>query len=115
MAKTVSLCLLCFALLLSTGWTAVLVNGQTKTWCVAKASSNDTILQENLRFACSNVDCSIINTGKPCFEPNILISHVSVIMNLYYRAKGSNVWNCDFGSSGLISITDPSYGTCAYA
>ncbi|KAK1291420.1 Glucan endo-1,3-beta-D-glucosidase [Acorus calamus] len=86
-----------------------------KNWCVAKASSDETSLQDNLNYACTQVDCSVINAGGSCFEPNLLISHASVAMNLYYQSMGRNVWNCDFTHSGLITISDPSYGTCSYA
>ncbi|KAK1277121.1 hypothetical protein QJS04_geneDACA022226 [Acorus gramineus] len=81
---------------------------QEKTWCVAKASSDETSLQDNLHYACTQVDCSVINAGGSCFEPNLLISHASVAMNLYYQSRGRNVWNCDFTHSGLITISDPS-------
>ena len=77
-------------------------------WCVAKPSANDTILQSNIDFACSLVDCSSLREGGPCFEPDTLISHASVAMNLYYEANGKTYLNCLFRDSGLITVTDPS-------
>ncbi|KAL3849358.1 hypothetical protein ACJIZ3_011240 [Penstemon smallii] len=35
-------------------------------------------------------------------------------MNLYYQFAGRKQWNCNFGNSGLIIFTDPSYGSCIY-
>ncbi|PKA55580.1 Glucan endo-1,3-beta-D-glucosidase [Apostasia shenzhenica] len=105
-----------FLLLLSPNLGRVHGSGQEqKTWCVAKPSSDDSALENNINFACSQVDCSILQSGYPCFNPDKLISHASVAMNLYYQAKGRNYWNCYFSDSALTVTTDPSYGSCAYA
>lgn len=79
-----------------------------KTWCVAKPSSDQATLQANINYACEHVDCSLIKKGCPCFAPDSLINHASVVMNFYYQCKGRNQWNCHFGGSGLVTITDPS-------
>ncbi|XP_010904855.1 major pollen allergen Ole e 10 [Elaeis guineensis] len=108
------LLLFSFAVLLLAGGTIQLVQGQ-KTWCIAKPSSDDATLLANINYACSQVDCSILQRGRPCFYPDNLMSHASVAMNLYYQAKGRNYWNCYFKNSGIITMTDPSFGSCAYA
>ncbi|KAL1102468.1 hypothetical protein V6Z11_D05G366700 [Gossypium hirsutum] len=79
-----------------------------RTWCIAKPSSDQATLLTNINYACSKVDCQIIQKGCPCFNPDNLINHASIAMNLYYQSMGRNVWNCDFKGSGLIVITDPS-------
>ncbi|URE10593.1 X8 domain [Musa troglodytarum] len=91
-----------------------LVPGQ-KTWCVAKPSSDDATLLENIDYVCSQVDCSVLQRGFPCFYPDNLMSHASIAMNLYYQSRGRNPWNCFFNNSALVATTDPSYGSCAYA
>ncbi|CAL9119292.1 unnamed protein product [Musa textilis] len=114
-----------------------LVPGQ-KTWCVAKPSSDDATLLENINYVCSQVDCSVLRRGFPCFYPDNLMSHASIAMNLYYQSRGRNPWNCFFSNSALVATTDPSkakvdedmgmsapiycsritcagYGSCAYA
>ncbi|EFH56317.1 glycosyl hydrolase family protein 17 [Arabidopsis lyrata subsp. lyrata] len=83
-------------------------------WCVAKPSTANERLQENINFACSKIDCQIILEGGACYLPDNLISRASVAMNLYYQAQGRHFWNCNFEGSGLIGITDPSYGSCIY-
>ncbi|KAL9160380.1 hypothetical protein ABFS82_08G195200 [Erythranthe guttata] len=88
---------------------------KSKTWCVVKPSSDEVVLQQNIAYACSNVDCAIIQNGGACFIPDNLMNHASIAMNLYYQAKGRNTWDCSFGNSGLIVFTDPSYGGCIYA
>ncbi|XP_077212097.1 glucan endo-1,3-beta-D-glucosidase-like [Tasmannia lanceolata] len=116
MAKTLmSLSMLSFVLLLcfSSG-TVRLVHGQ-KTWCVAKPSSDDTTLQNNLNYACTEIDCNAFIKGGPCYSPDIKISHASIAMNLYYQTKKRFHWNCDFNKSALVTLTDPSYDNCNYA
>ncbi|KAF3620897.1 putative glucan endo-1,3-beta-glucosidase-like isoform X1 [Capsicum annuum] len=87
--------------------TLVLANEQ-KTWCVAKPSSDSKTLEENINYACSQVDCRILQKGCTCSSPDNLMNHASIAMNLYYQAKGRNHWNCHFGNSALIVLTDPS-------
>ncbi|KDO52112.1 hypothetical protein CISIN_1g034483mg [Citrus sinensis] len=91
-----------------------MVNGQ-KTWCVAKPSSDQAALLANINYACSQIDCRILQKGYPCFYPDNLMNHASISMNLYYQAKGRNRWNCDFRNSALIVTTDPSYSKCVYS
>ncbi|KAH7844886.1 hypothetical protein Vadar_032670 [Vaccinium darrowii] len=91
--------------LISVG-TFKLVNGQ-KSWCVAKPSSDSATLLKNINYACSQVDCRVLQKGCLCSSPDNLINHASIAMNLYYQCKGRNKWNCDFKNSGLITVTDP--------
>uniref|UniRef100_A0A453RZX1 X8 domain-containing protein n=1 Tax=Aegilops tauschii subsp. strangulata TaxID=200361 RepID=A0A453RZX1_AEGTS len=88
-----------------------------KTWCVAKPSTGEAALRANLEFACSESDCSAIQGTGGCSAHNggVLLSRASVAMNAYYQARGRNTWNCFFNATGIISITDPSLGTCKYA
>ncbi|KAI4972653.1 major pollen allergen Ole e 10-like [Hordeum vulgare subsp. vulgare] len=88
-----------------------------KTWCVAKPSTGEAALRANLEFACSESDCSAIQGTGGCSALNggVLLSRASVAMNAYYQARGRNSWNCFFNATGIISITDPSLGTCKYA
>ncbi|KAF8712814.1 hypothetical protein HU200_028586 [Digitaria exilis] len=87
----------------------------SKTWCVAKPLANAAALQGNLEFACSESDCGAIQGTGGCTSPDSLLSRASVAMNAYYQARGRNSWNCFFNDTGLITITDPSLGTCKYA
>ncbi|KAI3827076.1 hypothetical protein L1987_01139 [Smallanthus sonchifolius] len=83
-------------------------------WCVAKPSASDEELQNNINYACTYVDCKMIRPGGSCYEPQKLVNKASVAMNLYYQTNGRNYWNCDFKASGIIAVTDPSYGGCKY-
>ncbi|KAG2409842.1 hypothetical protein LR48_Vigan205s005900 [Vigna angularis] len=87
-----------------------------KSWCVAKPSSSDSTLENNIQYACSILgDCKMIQPGGSCFDPNNLLNHASVVMNQYYAFSGGNGWNCYFAGSGLIAVSDPSYDNCKYA
>ncbi|XP_023640212.1 major pollen allergen Ole e 10-like [Capsella rubella] len=83
-------------------------------WCVAKPSATNDRLQQNIDFVCSKMDCNIIKKGGACYSPENLINAASVAMNIYYQTQGRRSWNCNFEGSGLVGVTDPSYGNCIY-
>ncbi|XP_047326064.1 glucan endo-1,3-beta-glucosidase-like [Impatiens glandulifera] len=85
-------------------------------WCVAKPGASDAGLGSALNWACGQpgINCSPVNTGGPCFEPNTVSAHASYVMNAYYKAKGSQPHNCDFSGTAMITHTNPSHGTCHY-
>lgn len=82
--------------------------GQT-TWCIAKPSTGDERLNANIQFCCQqpDIDCSIIQPGGRCYNPNNYYSHASVVMHLYYKANYKLPHTCDFMQSGLIISQDP--------
>ncbi|MED6138408.1 hypothetical protein PIB30_073964 [Stylosanthes scabra] len=87
----------------------------SKTWCVPKTSAKEKELQANIDFACSSgIDCGPIKDGGPCFKPNTVRSHAAYAMNAYFQASGRHASDCDFGNTGVIAYTDPSYDTCTY-
>ncbi|XP_030552151.1 major pollen allergen Ole e 10-like isoform X2 [Rhodamnia argentea] len=115
MAKAAfSLVFLLLSFTSGSGLPVSVVNAQ-KTWCVAKPSSDQATLLANINYACSQVDCKILQKGCPCFDPDNLMNHASVAMNLYYQSHGRSHWSCDFRNSGLVVISDPSYSNCIYA
>lgn len=78
------------------------------TWCIANPSSTNAELIADLDYACSQVDCSLIQQGSICFYPNTYFHHASFAMNLYYQNMGRHKLDCDFRNSSLISLSDPS-------
>ncbi|XP_019447872.1 PREDICTED: major pollen allergen Ole e 10-like [Lupinus angustifolius] len=89
---------------------------EQETWCIARYTSNDAQLNNNIFYACNDLkDCMMIQEGGSCFNPNNLLGHASAAMNQYYANNGRNPWNCDFSGTGLILITDPSYENCTFA
>ncbi|KAJ9186595.1 hypothetical protein P3X46_002145 [Hevea brasiliensis] len=85
------------------------------TWCVPKAGVSDAQLQANLDYACGRgIDCSPIQPGGACFEPNTVSSHAAYAMNLLYQNSDRNPWNCDFSQTATLSSKNPSYNACKY-
>ncbi|KAM0855510.1 hypothetical protein ACQ4PT_049722 [Festuca glaucescens] len=85
------------------------------TWCVASQSASASALQVALDYACgySGVDCSAIQTGGSCFNPDTIHDHASYAFNSYYQ-KNPLPTSCDFGGTATITTTDPSSGSCQY-
>ncbi|KAL3730694.1 hypothetical protein ACJRO7_027687 [Eucalyptus globulus] len=84
-------------------------------WCVPKSGVSDAQLQASLDYACSNnIDCSPIQPGGACFDPNTIASHAAFAMNLYYQTSGRNPWNCDFSQTATLTTNNPSYNGCVY-
>ncbi|XP_010270956.1 PREDICTED: major pollen allergen Ole e 10-like [Nelumbo nucifera] len=108
-------CILCLASCAESR-TAAANRRQQKTWCIAKPSTEENKLKDNIEYSCSQsgVDCSVIAANGSCFYPNNIVSHASVVMNLHYRAAGKHTWDCYFNATALIVQNDPSFGHCVY-
>ncbi|KAM5548912.1 hypothetical protein ABKV19_000364 [Rosa sericea] len=79
-------------------------------WCVPKTGGvSDAQLQANLDYACGHgIDCSAIQPGGACFDPNTVASHAAYAMNLYYHTVGTDPMNCDFSQTATLTSTNPS-------
>ena len=81
------------------------------TWCVASQSASPTALQVALDYACGyGADCSPIQQGGSCFNPDTVHDHASYAFNSYYQ-KNPAPTSCDFGGTATITNTDPSKQT----
>lgn len=80
------------------------------TWCVALSSVTAVELQRALNWACGpgSTDCSALQPGGPCFEPNDLVSHASFAFNSYYQQNGNSDIACNFGGAAVITRKNPS-------
>ena len=78
-------------------------------WCIAKQGAADTALQVALDYACGygGADCSAIQPGASCYEPNTVRDHASYAFNDYYQ-KNPIPSSCDFGGTATVSSKDPS-------
>ncbi|KAM3236470.1 major pollen allergen Ole e 10 [Capsicum annuum] len=87
-----------------------------KKFCVPKPEAKDEKLQACIKWVCKEggVDCGPINAGGACFQPNTVRSRAAWAMNAYFQMKGKADAMCGFSGAGVVSSTDPSYGTCKY-
>ncbi|OAY80243.1 Glucan endo-1,3-beta-glucosidase 1 [Ananas comosus] len=86
-----------------------------QSWCVASQTASQTALQVALDYACGygGADCSAIQPGGSCYNPNTLHDHASYAFNNYYQ-KNPIPTSCDFGGTAVITNVDPSTQTCQY-
>ncbi|XP_038987501.1 uncharacterized protein PB18E9.04c-like [Phoenix dactylifera] len=87
-----------------------------QSWCIASQTASETALQVALDYACGygGADCSQIQSGGSCYNPNTVRDHASYAFNDYYQ-KNPTSTSCDFGGTAIITNTDPSTSTCHYA
>lgn len=85
------------------------------TWCIASQTASPTALQVALDYACGygGADCSAIQPGGTCYNPNTVRDHASYAFNNYYQ-KTPIPTSCVFGGTAQLSTTDPSSGSCHY-
>ncbi|KAK6932253.1 X8 domain [Dillenia turbinata] len=81
----------------------------TRAWCIASPTASQTALQVALDYACGygGADCSAIQPGASCYNPNTVSDHASYAFNDYYQ-KNPIPTSCVFGGTAQLSYTDPS-------
>uniref|UniRef100_A0A0C9QVD6 TSA: Wollemia nobilis Ref_Wollemi_Transcript_6256_1452 transcribed RNA sequence n=1 Tax=Wollemia nobilis TaxID=56998 RepID=A0A0C9QVD6_9CONI len=86
------------------------------SWCVAKSGVADTSLQVALDYACGigGADCSPIQQGGACYNPDTVSGHASYAFDSYYKKNGMTPGSCDFGGNAQVTNQDPSSGTCIF-
>lgn len=80
-----------------------------QSWCVARGGLPESVIQVALDYACGigGADCSPIQQGQSCYNPNTLQNHASYAFNSYFQ-KNPVQTSCDFGGTAMITNVNPS-------
>eukprot|EP00262_Sarcandra_glabra_P018704 TRINITY_DN6801_c0_g1_i1.p1 TRINITY_DN6801_c0_g1~~TRINITY_DN6801_c0_g1_i1.p1 ORF type:complete len:469 (-),score=14.91 TRINITY_DN6801_c0_g1_i1:176-1582(-) len=87
-----------------------------QTFCVAGDGVDSKTLQAALDWACGpgRANCSEIQHGEVCYDPNTVKNHASYAFDSYYQKEGKVSGSCDFNGVALVTTTDPSHGSCIF-
>ncbi|KAJ8545677.1 hypothetical protein K7X08_018260 [Anisodus acutangulus] len=87
-----------------------------QTYCIAMDGIDKRTMQAALDWACGpgRANCSEIQPGENCYQPNDVKNHASYAFDSYYQKEGSSPGSCDFKGVAMITTTDPSHGSCIF-
>lgn len=88
-----------------------LANDSTnRTFCVAADGEDTKALQAALDWACGpgRANCSEIQPGESCYDPNDVRRHASYAFDSYYQEEGKVAGSCYFQGAAMVTTTDPS-------
>ncbi|XP_038711277.1 glucan endo-1,3-beta-glucosidase 1 [Tripterygium wilfordii] len=87
-----------------------------QTYCIAMDTVDSKTIQAALDWACGpgRANCSEIQPGETCYQPNNVRSHASYAFDSYFQKEGRAAGSCDFKGAATITTTDPSHGNCIF-
>ncbi|RZR80962.1 hypothetical protein BHM03_00007090 [Ensete ventricosum] len=80
-----------------------------RTYCVAAEEADRRSLQAALDWACGpgRANCSEIQPGESCYQPNDVRRHASYAFDSYYQMQGKAAGSCFFQGVAMITTTNP--------
>lgn len=90
--------------------TFLATDSTNKTYCIAMDGMDKKTLQTALDWACGpgRANCSEIQPGESCFQPNNVQNHASYAFDSYYQMEARAPDSCDFKGVAMITTSDPS-------
>lgn len=87
-----------------------ITENSSAVFCVAKPGEDSDALRDGLNWACGpgQANCTAIQSGQPCYNPNTLVNHASFAYNDYYQKMRTVGGTCDFGGTAMTTTSDPS-------
>ncbi|KAF7811180.1 glucan endo-1,3-beta-glucosidase 1-like isoform X1 [Senna tora] len=87
-----------------------------QTYCIAMDGIDTKTMQTALDWACGpgRANCSEIQPGESCYQPNNVKNHASYAFDSYYQKEEKASGSCDFKGVAMITTTDPSHGSCIF-
>ncbi|KAL7145152.1 hypothetical protein ABFS83_07G060800 [Erythranthe nasuta] len=79
------------------------------SWCISNIQASQDSLLGLINYGCGVVDCSAIQPGGLCYDPNTITSHANYVLNQIYVKNRTCDWHV-----GMVVQIDPSYGNCKY-
>lgn len=83
-------------------------------WCVFNGNRTDfPMVEEQLKFACKNSDCSSVSPGSSCgdLSSNEIISFA---FNMYFQFRFQDESACHFNGLSFITVENPSTPKCMF-
>ncbi|XP_057429951.1 uncharacterized protein LOC130723044 [Lotus japonicus] len=87
-----------------------------QTYCVAMDGVDSETLQTALNWVCGlgGANCSEIQPGENCYEPDNVKNLASYAFDSYYQSQGQSPESCDFNGAATVTTNDPSHGSCIF-
>ncbi|XP_047324156.1 glucan endo-1,3-beta-glucosidase 4-like [Impatiens glandulifera] len=82
----------------------------SSTFCVVRNGADTSKLQKGLNWACGQggANCSAIQKGEACYNPDTINDHASYSYNDYYQKMIRFGGDCDFDGTAMLTVVDPS-------